>query len=381
MIARLGPRRSQTLCREERNPALLARQIHYLLNDCETLGLVPFSVLARYAFIAVALVQSLGQVGLFTDEECEAIFRSIPTIATQMSKDLARLGSGQMTKAEFLQLYGHLRPSSYDITSPSYAFAPELYLTGQGFSTKGSVEAGPSLLDELFESRQGAIDQLLTKLGFQARTKHLREFVRRAIPGREWAKFEFMKNTNAALELTAAFGEQLGISHEEMSFLPVERILHGVTDSATAAMEAQLEREIGFAMKRWQLTCSIRLPHLVTSSKDVDSFHVEEWSPNFVSRQRVIAPPVILDDMSGTDGLDGKIVLVRAADPGYDWIFGHAIAGLVTQYGGVASHMAIRAAEFGLPAAIGCGELIFERLRHSRLLELDCANKRINPVQ
>ena len=29
----------------------------------------------------------------------------------------------------------------------------------------------------------------------------------------------------------------------------------------------------------------------------------------------------------------GKIVLIPQADPGYDWLFGHKIAGLITKYG------------------------------------------------
>ena len=49
----------------------------------------------------------------------------------------------------------------------------------------------------------------------------------------------------------------------------------------------------------------------------------------------------------------GSIVFIRSADPGYDWLFNRGIAGLVTEHGGANSHMAIRAAEFGLPAAIG----------------------------
>ena len=72
--------------------------------------------------------------------------------------------------------------------------------------------------------------------------------------------------------------------------------------------------------------------------------------------------------------------MTRAADPGYDWIFSHSIAGLITEYGGVASHMAIRAAEFGLPAAIGCGEIIFDRLRCARLIELDCTSKKVRAL-
>jgi hypothetical protein len=39
--------------------------------------------------------------------------------------------------------------------------------------------------------------------------------------------------------------------------------------------------------------------------------------------------------------------------------------------------MAIRAAELGLPAAIGVGEALFERLVAARLVVLDCAVRRI----
>ena len=48
--------------------------------------------------------------------------------------------------------------------------------------------------------------------------------------------------------------------------------------------------------------------------------------------------------------------MIENADPGYDWIFLHKIRGFITKYGGLNSHMAIRAAELGIPAAIGTGE-------------------------
>ena len=52
--------------------------------------------------------------------------------------------------------------------------------------------------------------------------------------------------------------------------------------------------------------------------------------------------------------LDRKIVLIENADPGLIGYFQN-IAGLITKYG-ANSHMAIRCAEFDIPAAIGCGE-------------------------
>ena len=66
-----------------------------------------------------------------------------------------------------------------------------------------------------------------------------------------------------------------------------------------------------------------------------------------------------------------KIVAIPNADPGFDWIFSHNIAGLITQYGGANSHMAIRCAELGIPAAIGVGDKIYENLKEGNIM-LDC---------
>ena len=78
--------------------------------------------------------------------------------------------------------------------------------------------------------------------------------------------------------------------------------------------------------------------------------------------------------------LKGKILFVSQADPGYDWIFVHGIVGLITQYGGANSHMAIRSAELGIPAAIGVGDRLFESLAHCRRIRLDCNAKKIEVV-
>ena len=43
--------------------------------------------------------------------------------------------------------------------------------------------------------------------------------------------------------------------------------------------------------------------------------------------------------------------------------------------------MAIRCAEFGLPAAIGCGEQIFEQILRFGMIELNCSEERIVPTE
>ena len=72
--------------------------------------------------------------------------------------------------------------------------------------------------------------------------------------------------------------------------------------------------------------------------------------------------------------------MIENADPGFDWIFSKNIAGLITKYGGANSHMAIRCAEFDIPAAIGCGEQRFELLLNSTRIYLDCSAGNISSI-
>ena len=79
--------------------------------------------------------------------------------------------------------------------------------------------------------------------------------------------------------------------------------------------------------------------------------------------------------------VDEKIVLIESADPGYDWIFSYKIKGLITKFGGAASHMSIRASEYSLPAAIGVGEEKYKKLLHTKSIFLDCLNRQINIIE
>src|SRR5699024_4719184 len=89
-----------------------------LLKDCKKFGTLPFSNLARYAFVSVSILKSLVHVGVITESQHNEFLQSIDTVATNTVKDLEMVNNGKLTKEEFLQTYGHLRPGTYDITSP-----------------------------------------------------------------------------------------------------------------------------------------------------------------------------------------------------------------------------------------------------------------------
>ena len=127
----------------------------------------------------------------------------------------------------------------------------------------------------------------------------------------------------------------------------------------------------------------IELPPLLYDESHFHAFMYPSSQPNFIGSGKVTVECLDLEVQHSQANVDfcGRIVLIPQADPGYDWLFGQKIAGLVTKYGGANSPMAIRAAEFGLPAAIGVGETIYKRLAAAKVLSLDCGNCRLEVVR
>ena len=60
-----------------------------------------------------------------------------------------------------------------------------------------------------------------------------------------------------------------------------------------------------------------------------------------------------------------------------NYLFSKNIGGLITCYGGANSHMAIRCAEMGIPAVIGCGENSFAKYCNTINIEIDALNKQV----
>ena len=98
---------------------------------------------------------------------------------------------------------------------------------------------------------------------------------------------------------------------------------------------------------------------------------------NFITQKQVTGPIVNHELLAS---LAGAVVCIPNADPGFDWLFAYPIVGLITAWGGANSHMAIRCAEFNIPAAIGCGEQIFQRIVNSSVVELNTVNNTIKSI-
>jgi len=342
-------------------------RIYWLIEDCKRYGTLPFAGLARAGFIAVQMLRSLVATGVFSQADYNAFMGGLNTVSRQLGRDL-----GHLDQTTFLAKYGHLRPGTYDILSPRYDEAPELYFSSQA-GVPGGEHAAPAAAFALTLRQLREISQLLGQHGLSQDVVGLFEFLQAGIELREYGKFLFSRNLSDALSLFRRFGETHGFSAEDMSYADI-RVIHSLHASCAEPRDMLL-RSIEQGRARHAETCAVWLPPLLTRPEDAWAFTLPTSEPNFITQKRIAGPVVHHQD---SERLAGAIVFIPSADPGFDWLFSHPIAGLVTAYGGTNSHMAIRASELGLPAVIGAGEALFGRWEKARLIQLDCAARKVD---
>lgn len=356
-------------------PFSLSDYINTLIGECTHFGTIPFSIIARHGFIAEGLLRSLTEKNIIDKERISLFRRSFRTIAGELSEDFYKVCNNSLDKSVFLDKYGHLRPSSYDILSPQYRDRGDLF------------DGEPKLPLELFsfkllpkEVRE--IDSLLAEEGFdKINAGDLIRYAQKAIVGREYAKFIFTKHLSEILENIAMWGELQEFDRSQMSMLTLNEILSILFAPLTNDDKEFYKERIEKAKKSYDIASSFKLSYLIRTNRDIYVVPQQRSTPNFISQKRIEANTFLLNPyIDKIPDLHGKIVCIEGADPGYDWIFSRNIAGLVTKYGGANSHMAIRCAEYNLPAAIGCGEQPFERIISTGRCLLDCQCKRLEPV-
>jgi len=365
----------QEKAKEEVKPGHLIEDSRILLDDCRDKGTIQFSRLARLGFIAKTLLKTLVQRNIITSEFYENLYSSVNTVATKINEDFKRLVSGSLSKEEFLQHYYHLRPGTYDITSLRYDKNPNL-LQASNINLKQEISDEDFVPDD---NTKSAITEAFKEEGLEFDAQHFIEFVKQATEARELAKFEFSKNLSDALELIAKAGEEMGFTRKEIAMLDINDILKTQSLEDPIKISAVWKVLIEQKTKEREIYDKIVLPSVIFSEEDFDVIEHYQAKPNFITQKMIKSKVVNIDTMDKTNipEIEGNIILLENGDPGYDWIFTRNPSGLITKYGGVASHMSIRCAEFGIPAAIGCGEVIFNRVNNAEEAIIDCKNNKI----
>lgn len=343
-----------------------------ILDETINHGTLPFSILARHAFIGVSMLRSLVARDLISKQEMERFMLDIRTVATDFLDDMGSVADGRLSLDDFLTRYGHLRPGTYDILSWRYDEKPDFYLGALDHQGPREIELKGHAF-QLPSSRMESITRTLNRAGFTCDAAHMFDYISTAIAAREQAKFMFTKGISDVLKIIGEWGDTVGITRDALSFLKIDTLL--AIDQNRPDLEG-LKSEISQNKQTHRLARAIRLPQIIAEPDDIAVVYPARGQATFVTAKSVTAQKRLLHTNEIID-LDGCIVLIESADPGFDWIFSYDIVGLVTQYGGSNSHMAIRCAEFGLPAAIGCGERTFVEMSKCSVIELNCGARKM----
>ncbi|EGR0551023.1 sugar metabolism cluster protein [Vibrio cholerae] len=353
--------------------------IKALLDDCKRFGTLPFAHLARAGFIAVTFLKEAVTVGLISKQAQEDFLASINTVSHTLANDAYQVKMQTMPWQEFVNKYGHLRPGTYDIYSQAYHEDPERFLAPLVLHAHELKQQTQQ--ESAWELQKTALFDGLRRIGINATDQQIETFMRLAIEGREKAKFIFSRSLSKALDGLVSWGKKNKLSREELAELPITRLLEYLDQPALTLMQSELLREqADLNNAERKLSLAYELPPLIASEQDFSLFTLNESHPNYIGSNKINTAVVSLNGQAKDQIVTGKIVMIPQADPGYDWLFGQGIAGLITMYGGANSHMAIRSAEFGLPAAIGVGENIYKTLLQAKILELDPANSVIRVI-
>ena len=345
-------------------------KIYWLIEDCKRYGTLPFAGLARAGFIAIQFLRSMVAKDILSESDYEGFMETLTTVGSDLGRDFQMLN-----REKFLSKYGHLRPGTYDILSPRYDEAPERYFDWSGRKDRQTIER-PARFG-LALDKMNRLEALLREHRLEHNVLTLLNFIKGAIEGREYAKFAFTRSVSDVLRLLRSYGEDLGFSAEDMSYANIECVKTLYASSCDPYRV--LARSIKEGREAHAVTKSLIMPPVIADPQDVMAFQMPRLQPNFVTLKVASGP--VRQENARNDELGGAIMMIASADPGYDWIFAHGIAGLITKYGGVNSHMAIRAGELGIPAVIGAGDANFERWRIAEALELDGSARQVRVIR
>ncbi len=355
---------------------LLAKSIQTLLNAINNFGTGQFSRQARCAFIAKSMCRSLAAEGYIRSEDFNLFISNINTVAVDYDKDFHSVLNNQMSKEAFCLKYGHLRAGTYNIRSPRYDQMDNLF-----------VKKESKTYSKLQYDNTAVIEKALNKAISDAKingitAENIINFIREATEQREYFKFIFTKSLSYAIELIKQIGKIAGISVQDLSYLEIPEIYAAEYYTSIERLKEFWSLIIKERRGLYKLNSEIILPAVICSEQDFSYIENIDTRPNFITEKIITGNIVNLDeDTKNEIEIENKIVIIEKADPGYDWIFSKEPAGLITKYGGAASHMAIRCAEFSVPAAIGVGTNLYNYAVNTKKITIDCKHEKILRIE
>ena len=350
------------------------QKIYFIIDICKKLGTLSFAGVARLAFLYTNYLKSLEKYKAIDHTDVSDFYKSINTYTNDFFKDLFRLKNKKVSKNIFLLKYGHIRPSTYSITSLNYRDGFSFYFAN--IKNKKNIKHKKFLINSKKKSK---IDKIFLKNSIKLNSNTFFKNARTAIKLREDFKFKFTKAIDLLFKYISNLGNEIQISKDDLAFLSIDVLLNSYSNLDGQKLYLILKNEIKKNKKYHKYLEQIKLPDFINKKEEIYTYYNMKTSANYVTKKIALGNVYqISDEKFNKENLDNKIILIENADPGYDFIFAYKIKGLITKYGGANSHMSIRCLELNIPAVIGIGEEKFNGLLLKNYVEIDCNQKKVN---
>lgn len=352
------------------------QKIFFLINDCKKYGTLPFAGLARIAFIYTKLIKTLVEKKILSHQDIENFYESCETITKEMNHQLYKIGKDKDKKEKFLNKFGHLRPSTYSINSKNYKENFSKY-----FNNLDLAKPIKNKKFKLSKSQNLKINKILTKHGLKTNTKNFFSEAKKSIQLREYSKFIFSKSVNEIFVNLIKLSKEIKISREDLEYLSIKNLINFYSNLNSKKLKASLVDEINKNKKEEKIMNLLNMPDFLSGVKDLYIQKDNTKVANYITENIVVGSILEIKNIKDYSKLDNKIVLLKNADPGYDFIFSRKLKGLITCYGGANSHMSIRCLELDIPAIIGVGSKAYNEISNLNSVEINCKQnfyKKIN---
>ena len=345
------------------------QKIYFFVKDCKRLGTLPFAGIARCAFIATKILRSLVDNKILTSNDLENFYETIFTVTKKMNIALQKI-KNEKERKHFLDNYGHLRPSTYSITSKNYSENFNKY-----FSKNMKKEKKIFKKFKLTLKQKNEINKIFKEHKLKLDCTYFLKFARDSIYFREHAKMIFTKSIDEVFKNLIKFSKEVGISRTDLENLSIKNFLNYYSNVDIEKLKKTLNNEISKNKKNYKILNLIEFPEFIKDDKDLYFQELKSKLGNYITTKVAHGEIIYVKNIKNFEMLNNKIVFLENADPGYDFIFSYNIKGLVTEYGGSNSHMSIRCLELGIPAIIGIGSREFKNLLTKNFIEINSKQK------
>ena len=319
---------------------------------------------------------------LFGHEEGEQLVGQLTTgltndITVEQNVMLFEVAAGRQSREQFLTRFGHRAANEMELSQPRWREDHD-FVTRMIERFRGASGLSPQDRHAVqVEARQSALSELPARLAaaggssLRERIVHDLRQAQELLPYREVGKFHLMRGYETLRAVLVELGRRWDLGRD-VFFLREDALSR--YESNPAAWESSLAQH----KLRWRSSQKLSLPDVI-DSRQLDDFGKPRQVAANADHTRLECRPIaagtargvarlVFDPREVTDLGHDAILVCPSTDPGWTPLFVYA-KGLIVERGGVLSHGAIVARDFGIPAVVL--EAATQRIPEGAAIELD----------